>query len=309
MSIIEKLPTVISRLKAPANGIVRFSPYIVAAFIGYTAADIAILQYRPQMLPNEAPPVRPNRKNMGQFKPLSQYAYIWDRNLLNEDGNMPPPLSAGEEDKETNDQMEAVLSQLPLALLGTIVHFNPDNSIATIQRSGAETGSFKPGDQVASMAEITMVERRRVTFRNLNNRRLEYIEIPDDMAFNFDFKQDKAAAAAPIQQSGRNEFTIQRSEVERLTGNLSEVLQQARMEPRFGPDNSINGFCFVSMQPNTIYQTLGFQVGDCIESVEGEAINSPQKAMEFYQKLRNASNINLGIERDGRSEDFSYTIK
>lgn len=309
MNIWERSQSILGRVKAPVHqsALVKFAPYVVAGFVGFVTADLVLLSYRPAMLPNEAPPVRPARPNLSQFTPLNEYAVVWDRNLLNEDGQMPPALSSGAEGPSI--EQEAVLSQLPLTLLGTIVHFNADRSIATIQKSGDVTQSYIPGEEIQGMAKITKIERKRVTFQNLNNRRLEYIEIPDDVAFGFDVQKKGQKASGPIQKTGQNDFVVQRSEVERLTSNLSEVLQQARMEPRFGPDGNVNGFCFVSIQPSTIYETLGFRIGDCIESVNGAPINTPQQAMGLYQELREARSIRLGIERDSRSETFNYSIQ
>lgn len=309
MNIWERSQSILGRVRTPVQQttLAKFAPFVVATFVGYASADLLLLSYRPAMLPNEAPPVRPARPNLSQFTPLSEYAVVWDRNLLNEDGAMPPALSSGEEGPSI--EQEAVLSQLPLTLLGTIVHFNPDRSIATIQKSGDVTLSYIPGEEIQGMARVTRVERKRVIFQNLNNRRLEYIEIPEDVAFNFDVQKKAQKTSGPIQKTGQNDFVVQKSEVERLTSNLSEVLQQARMEPRFGPDGNVSGFCFVSIQPSTIYETLGFRVGDCIENVNGAPINTPQQAMGLYQELREARSIQLGIERDGRSESFNYTIQ
>jgi len=157
---------------------------------------------------------------------------------------------------------------------------------------------------------VTKVERRRVTFQNLNNRRLEYIEIPESAAFSFDMKNGgTASTGGPIEEKGRNQFSVKRTEVDRLTANMSQVLQQARMEPRFGPNNQVEAFCFVSIQSDTVYEKLGLRVGDCITSVMGKAVTSPQEAMNLYNSLRTSNNIQLGVERDGRNENFNYDIE
>jgi general secretion pathway protein C len=286
----------------------KYTPLAMAVFIGYIAADLTLLLLRPRMLPTEAPPVRANQNQARRPKDFSNYSMIVGRNVFNADGTIPPALS--DDGSGDGGEQEAVPSQLPLALQGTIVHFNPARSIATIKLNSKNlTQSFVVDEEIEGMARVTKVERRRVTFQNLNNRRLEYIEIPDSAGFAFDLKNKGVAGpSGPVEEKGANHFVIKRSEVDRLTSNLSEVLQQAAMAPRFGADNMIDGFCFVSIQQNTIYEKLGFRVGDCITSVNGSPISSPQQAMEFYQQLRGSNNIKIGRDRDGRNEDVNYDI-
>lgn len=262
------------------------------------------------MIPSEAPPVRFSRPRSTHITQLNEYNSIQNRNIFNEDGKIAQALSSSASE-DSQDEQTPVASQLPLNLTGTIVHFNPKLSIATIEiRNRNETLSFRPDEEIEGTARIVRVERKRVVFLNLMNRRLEYIEIPEDMAFNFDIKAPTGQASNDIiQKTGEFDFSIKRTDLENLTSNLSSILQQARMEPRSGPDGQVDGFCFVSIQPNTIYEKLGFRNGDCIKSVNGEMVNSPGKAMELYQLLKQASFVQLGVERGGRDEKFNYSIQ
>ena len=312
MSIVDKAQSIIENLKKPGirPPFEAFYTYILALVIGYAMADLAALYVRPMMLPTEPPPQRPSQPSAPRPIVVGDYRDILSRNLFNESGEIPPAL-ADDEDTFDPDQQEAVPSQLPLTLLGTIVHFNPKLSIASISLDNRnENKSFRAGENIETIAEITKIERKRVTFINSNNRRLEYIEISEDQAFSL-----AVAGPAPepepqglVQQRG-NDFTLRRSDLEDLTSNLSEILQQARMEPRITPDNTIDGFCFSNIMPGSVYETFGFRVGDCIKSVEGEPVTSPQKAMELYNLLRSANNVQLGVERGGRDEVFNYTIR
>jgi general secretion pathway protein C len=288
----------------------KYYGFIVAAVIGWAAADLTLLAYRPDMLPSEAPPIRQVRPRQPNIPLLSEYNIISERNLFNEDGKIPPALSAGPDEGSGNEQTP-VLSQLPLGLAGTIVHFNPKLSIATIEvRNRNVTLSYRPDEEIDGVARIVRVERKKVIFTNLNNRRLEYIEIPEDVAFNFDIKAPRPQEGGDVvQKNGEFEFSIKRTDLDGLTSNLSSLLQQARMEPRIGADGQVDGFCFVSIQPATIYEKLGFRMGDCIKAVNGEAVNSPGKAMELYQMMKNSNFVQLGVERGGRDEKFNYSIQ
>jgi general secretion pathway protein C len=105
------------------------------------------------------------------------------------------------------------------------------------------------------------------------------------------------------------QFELKRDDINRLTNNLPELLQQARAVPRMGPNGQIECFSLADIAQGSIYEQLGLKRGDCIKSVNGEKIDSPGKAMEMYNALRSGSNaIQIGIERGGRDEDFSYSI-
>ena len=60
---------------------------------------------------------------------------------------------------------------------------------------------------------------------------------------------------------------------------------------------------------NLPFEDLGFKVGDIIRGVNGEEINSPRKAMEAYNTLKSNPNISLKVMRDGREEDFNYSVR
>ena len=72
---------------------------------------------------------------------------------------------------------------------------------------------------------------------------------------------------------------------------------------------NIDGFRFTSIQPESIFEQLGFQVGDKIISVNGEPVSSPAQAMQMYNALKSSNSVAVGVERDGRQEEFNYSIK
>ena len=69
------------------------------------------------------------------------------------------------------------------------------------------------------------------------------------------------------------------------------------------------GFRLLEIQADSIYTQLGLQVMDVITSVNGTPVTSTQQALEMYQALRNSPNIKLGVERGGKTEELSYTVK
>ena len=51
------------------------------------------------------------------------------------------------------------------------------------------------------------------------------------------------------------------------------------------------------------------QNGDIISSINGMEITSPEKALEVYSKLKSASHLSLGMERNGQKVTKDYSIR
>jgi general secretion pathway protein C len=283
--------------------------YILALFIGYLIADLGTLWVRPNMLPTQPPPNRPVKMAQTNFINPSQYSKIPGRNIFNQDGKIPAPLTAGQGGPSGPEGIP-VASQLPLKLEGTMVHANPHKSVCTITVKGKpEATSFMVDREIEGMARITAIERRKVVFRNLSNNRLEFIEIPKDGAISFGVK-DATPTTSEVQQNGNFEYTMRRADVTKYLGNLGQILQQARMIPNIVPGSGgrVDGFKFVNIEPGSIFEKLGFKPGDTLKKVNGEEVNTPTKGMELFNSLKSESRLQISVERNGREETFKYDI-
>lgn len=286
-------------------------PYLIALLVGYFIADYSVLSLRPSMISTQLPPARPAKMGNMAMNDRNQYNVITDRNIFNADGVIAPALSAGGTGSGQED-LPAVLSQLPLKLEGTMVHANPKKSIATVSmKSKNETKAVMVNDELEGLAKIMKIERRRLTFRNLNNNRVEYIDIPVEGTLSFGL-QDKqhTVSTEDVMKQGEFDFAMKRSDLNKYLTDLSGVLNQARMVPNIvpGTGGKVEGFRFVSINPGSVYEKLGFKPMDVIKAVNGDPVNSPTKAMELYNALKSEKNISMQVERDGRLENFRYNV-
>ena len=99
-----------------------------------------------------------------------------------------------------------------------------------------------------------------------------------------------------IRATGENDYEIPRTEIDRTLANLNDVAMQARIVPAF-KDGQAQGFKLFSIRPDSIYSKIGVQNGDVIKRINGFELNSPEKALEVYTKLKEASRIEIDIER------------
>jgi len=216
-----------------------------------------------------------------------------------------------------------VHTSLRVKLLGTLVAGLPEWSICSIQDVVTlKTQTYMVGDTIQT-AEILEIERNRVIIRN-NNRR-EFIDATSGDGTQAPPPPVAAApiAAAPAANSGappsvalgqgikaisENEYEVPRAEIDKTLSNLNDVAMQARIVPAF-KDGVAQGFKLFSIRPDSIYTKIGVQNGDVLKRINGYDLNSPEKALEIYSKLKEASRIDIEIERNGASVRKTYNVR
>jgi hypothetical protein len=89
---------------------------------------------------------------------------------------------------------------------------------------------------------------------------------------------------------------------------LQELAAQARIVPHFQGGRAL-GFKLFAIRPESLYAKLGFLDGDCVRRVNGDAIDSPDKALAAYGRLRSASEVVVELVRAGRNIALTYLIR
>jgi len=234
------------------------------------------------------------------------------RNIFNI-GEMPLPLASLNSDDPTEELEDnvPVKTSLSLTLEGTAVHRNPFKSISTIQGS-KETLTYTVGDQIENVAELVSILRKKVIFRNLENRRLEFVEI-DRNAVRAKAPKKKVSVSKPapsgaISRDG-NRFKTTRGEVDKYLKDYKSLLTQANTKAVKDPaTGDILGFEVFAIKPGGIFDQLGLENGDIIDSVNGQSVTDQGKAMSLFNELRSANEIKISINRGGRTEELQYQI-
>jgi general secretion pathway protein C len=176
--------------------------------------------------------------------------------------------------------------------------------------SNNEVVIYMVADKVLG-AEIIGIERMRVIVKNQNRKEFIDEDGPDGAA------PAPAVAAAPavasvlgngIKELSANKYTVPRSEIDKTLSNLNDVAMQARIVPSF-KDGQANGFKVFSIRPDSIYSKIGVQNGDVISRINGYEINSPDKALEVYAKLKEASRIEVELDRNGQRVLKTYDVQ
>lgn len=214
-----------------------------------------------------------------------------------------------------------IKSGLRVKLLGTLV--SEDNtlwSIASIQDVVTLKSTTYMVDDLIQGAKILDIERARVIV--LNNNRREFIDgTPGDgsavvPAMPVAAIAPKTNDGAPpsqvlgtgVKQLSENDYEIPRDEITKTLSNLNDVAMQARIVPAF-KDGMAQGFKLFSIRPDSIYTKIGIQNGDVIKRINGLDMNSPEKALEIYSKLKDSARIDIEVERNGAAVRKTYNVR
>jgi general secretion pathway protein C len=242
---------------------------------------------------------------------------------------------------EEKDEDEAAAAALPdintqdpvktglrVRLIGTAVAMNhPEWSLANIEDvTSHEVKVYMIGDkiQTAEVLEIEPADEDRRHGRVIinNNGRKEYID--DEAGNGVEVLQTAAlphgAVAANtnpppgsgvgngIKETGADTYEIPRDEINKALGNLNDIAMQARIVPAF-KDGVATGFKLFSIRPDSLYTKIGIQNGDIVRRINGYEINSPDKALEVYSKLKESNRIEIEVDRNGSPVRKTYNVR
>jgi general secretion pathway protein C len=203
-----------------------------------------------------------------------------------------------------------VRSSIRATLVGTALANPPRYSLCQLSNGETnETLVYALGDTFMG-TRIYAVEKDRVLIDNDGHN--EYIDNSAAAAPNLGLFTPPAgpapAADNSVRQLSDNQYVLAKSTVNAALTDLSQLATQARIVPSF-KNGVANGFKLFSIVPDSLYAKIGIQNGDVIRRINGYEMNSPDKALEIYQKLRDANRIEVEIERRGETIRKSYSIE
>lgn len=204
-----------------------------------------------------------------------------------------------------------VRSSIRATLVGTALANPVRYSLCQLTNGDTnETLVYAIGDQFMGTV-IYAIEKDRVLIDNDGHN--EYIDNSAAAAPNLGVFTPPTGPTGPqadnsVRQLSDNQYVLAKSTVNAALTDLSQLATQARIVPSF-KNGVANGFKLFSIVPDSLYAKIGIQNGDVIRRINGYEMNSPDKALEIYQKLRDANRIEVEIERRGETIRKSYSIE
>jgi general secretion pathway protein C len=113
---------------------------------------------------------------------------------------------------------------------------------------------------------------------------------------------------AGIKRLSANRYRIPPEDLGNAFENMNHLLTQVRMVPNF-KDGEPDGFKLLSIKGGSLVHRSGLRDGDIIKRVNGIEIDSPEKAFEVYEQVKNEPVITVEIVRRGKSRTFTYEVR
>ena len=211
-------------------------------------------------------------------------------------------------------------TSLPLRLLAVMFAPPPGDprwSVAIIRDTEDHAvGPYSIGSKIREATISDIVEDR--VYLELNGRK-EYLDLIDKVPATPNAPVAAAPAGPPadplmaeldrgIKKTGEHNYEVQRQTVDSLLGNMSLLSRSARIVPEIR-DGKAAGFRLFSVRPDGPFAKIGLQNGDVISAINGLEMTSPDKALEVYTKLKSASHLSVGLERNGQKINKEYNIR
>jgi len=114
-------------------------------------------------------------------------------------------------------------------------------------------------------------------------------------------------AISGIREMGQNQFEVRRSSVNAILENQAWFMRSARILPDHHNGN-VDGLRVFGIRAGSLLHALGLRNGDKLLRMAGLPLHSPDKALEAYAKVRNASVVEMEIEREGKPVTIVYRV-
>ena len=228
-----------------------------------------------------------------------------------------------------SDPNNPPITSLPLRLLATNVSRQEGESFATVlNTSNEKQGAYWIGSTIPDAGTVTRILGKYLDFENATSHRLERIslisgDVPrpaspvaaapppvDPSATDPRAARDELLAAvdAGVRKVDDTTFEVDRAVVEKVLSNPTAVSRGARIVPSV-KDGKPNGFKLYAIKPTSVYARIGLMNGDTLHAVNGFELNTMDKALEVYTKVRESSSLSVSITRRGKPVTLNYTIK
>jgi general secretion pathway protein C len=211
------------------------------------------------------------------------------------------------------------LTSLPLMLLATNVGALPTESYATIiNTENQRQGSFGVGDPIpGASGKVKEIHYKYVDFEN--NSHIERLVLQGQQApvappvavaeaGSGDGDDLQAAVNSGIKKIDETSYEIDKSLVDKVLANPMGVAKGARVVPAV-QNGKPSGFKLYAIRPDSVYSKLGLTNGDQLTAINGMELTTADKALEVYTKLREATQLEVDIQRRGKPMTFKYSIR
>lgn len=204
------------------------------------------------------------------------------------------------------EQQRLEVTQLNLELQGIIAANEPSLSWAIIGRADNQK-LYKIGDEIDDARGVKIAEIHSLKVILNNNGKLEELWLYGEDGL-------KVASSAPPQQTYTPppvntgpapdvQASVSRGQIEQAQ-NIGDVVRFMVATE----NGRMIGYKVRPGRKRELFDQVGLRQDDIVVSVNGIEVNEPQKVREVYQALKNATEANLQVMRDGSTHSIQITM-
>ncbi len=196
------------------------------------------------------------------------------------------------------------VTQLNLELQGIIAANEPSLSWAIIGRADNQK-LYKIGDEIDNARGVKIAEIHSLKVILNNNGKLEELWLYGEDGLKVASSAPQPTYTPPVDTGPVPDVqaSVSRGQIEQAQ-NIGDVVRFMVATE----NGRMIGYKVRPGRKRELFDQVGLRQDDIVVSVNGIEVNEPQKVREVYQALKNATEANLQVMRDGSTHSIQITM-
>lgn len=201
------------------------------------------------------------------------------------------------------EQDDVEITKLNLQLQGIIAADDPKRSWAIIGPNDQNQKMYKIGDPVDGVRGVKIAEIFELKVRLNNNGKLEDLWLYGEDGMKVAKSGNYVPPAPTPRPAAADRRTVDADQI-RQARNIGDVVRFMVATE----NGKMIGYKVRPGRKRELFDQVGLQPDDIVVSVNGIEVNEPQKVREVYQALKNATEANLQVMRDGATHSIQISM-
>lgn len=209
---------------------------------------------------------------------------------------------------EQDTPIDAPETQLNLKLRGLYaIDGDEEAGLALIASGSAAEKLYTVGDKIPGNTRLKAVYPEHVVLeRNGKFETLRLIETKKTGGKSAGNRGRIAKQARVTQKHFSSNSRVARLRTEILK-NPAKLAELVSAQPAY-KNGAFTGYRISTRKKDPVFKDLNIKSGDIITEVNGIAIDTPQKGIQILQQLRNATQVDVTINRKGQLIQLSHSL-
>lgn len=241
--------------------------------------------------------------------PLAYYNPIKERDLFQTQAAPQPVVP-----DQALDLGNLEETQLNLKLWGT-VSGSTESAYAVIEDTKKKEQNLYRVDDVIQGATLKAILREKVVLAVQG----------EDQVLSMEKASETASATTAIRQSTASvrsvesglptpsvrpqRVSLSRTMIENAMQDVSKLMTEITITPNISENGQQEGLALKNIKPSSIFRRMGLRNGDVLVGVDGQTIESVDDALNLYENLKTASEVEVQILRRGQQRTIEYRIQ